>query len=74
MIAIGLNDDEINLALTDDLYAYKIKTDVKEADAIGISGVPFFVFDRKFAVSGAQPAQVFLQTLQKSFAEWQKAN
>jgi len=71
---IGLNDDEINLALTDDLYAYKIKTDVKEADAIGIIGVPFFVFDRKFAVSGAQPAQVFLQTLQKSFAEWQKAN
>jgi len=71
---IGLNDDEINLALTDDLYAYKIKRDVKEADAIGISGVPFFVFYRKFAVSGAQPAQLFLQTLQKSFAEWQKAN
>lgn len=49
---IGLNDDQINLALTDDLFAYKIKTDVKEADAIGISGVPFFVFDRKFGDNG----------------------
>jgi protein disulfide-isomerase len=69
---IGLTDDEVNVALTDDLNAYKIKSDVKEADAIGISGVPFFVFDRKFGVSGAQPVQVFLQTLLKSFAEWKK--
>jgi predicted DsbA family dithiol-disulfide isomerase len=40
----------------------------------GIGGVPFFVFDRKYAVSGAQETAVFLETLQKSYSEWRKNN
>jgi protein disulfide-isomerase len=39
-----------------------------------VRGVPFFVFDRKFAISGAQESNVFLTSLEKSFAEWKKAN
>ena len=71
---IGLSEAEVNEALTNDDYAYKVKQDIQEAQTLGVSGVPFFVFDRKYGVSGAQPVEVFAQTLQKSFAEWKKAN
>lgn len=67
---IGLKGDEIRTALTNDDYAYKVKRDIEEAQQIGVQGVPFFVFNRKYAVSGAQPAEAFLQTLEKSLKEW----
>lgn len=70
----GLTIDEVKDALTNDEYAYQVNQDIMEARQIGVSGVPFFVFDRKYAVSGAQPVEVFLNTLQKSFTEWRKAN
>lgn len=71
---IGLTAEEVNEALTDELYAHQVRKDIQEAREIGVRGVPFFVFDRKYAVSGAQPAEAFLQILQKSFAEWEKTN
>ncbi|SFC87676.1 protein disulfide-isomerase [Flexibacter flexilis DSM 6793] len=70
--AIGLTETKINEALSSDFYAYQVKQDIQEAAQIGVNGVPFFVFDRKYAVSGAQPSQVFLEVLQKSFGDWQK--
>lgn len=45
-------------------YAQAVKADIQEAQALGISGVPFFVIDRKYAVSGAQPVEVFLRALE----------
>lgn len=71
---IGLTAEEITEALTDELYAHQVKKDIQEAGQIGVRGVPFFVFDRKYAVSGAQPPEAFLQTLNKSFGEWEKEN
>jgi len=71
---IGLQAAEIEAALVSEEYAKKVNADVAEAAQLGIQGVPFFVFNRKYAVSGAQPTEAFLQTLQKSFAEWEKAN
>lgn len=44
-----------------------INTDLQEARSIGISGVPFFVFDRSFALVGAQSVEVFGQALEKAF-------
>jgi len=73
-IKIGLTAPEINHALADDEYAYRVNADVQEANNIGVTGVPFFVFDRKYAVSGAQPPAVFLQTLQKSYSESSNTN
>ena len=70
----GLTEAEVKEALTNEEYAHRVKQDVEEAQQIGVTGVPFFVFNRKYAVSGAQPADVFLQTLEKSFAEWRKDN
>ncbi len=45
----------------------EVLRDLKEAEDIGVSGVPFFVFDRKFAVSGAQASETFLNALQKAW-------
>lgn len=71
---IGLDEVAVKLALTNDKYLDMINQDIQEARTIGVQGVPFFVFNRKYAVSGAQPPQAFLQTLQKSFAEWREVN
>jgi len=71
---IGFSESEINTALTDDQYALGVRQDIQEAQQIGVTGVPFFVFNRKYAVSGAQPTTVFLDTLHKSFAEWRNDN
>lgn len=69
---IGLTDVEVQEALTTDKYAYDVKQDIVEAKQIGVTGVPFFVFDRKYGVSGAQPTEAFLETLKMSFAEWKE--
>lgn len=44
-------------------FAEAVKADIEEADRLGIGGVPFFVFDRRFAVSGAQDTEVFRRAL-----------
>jgi len=69
---IGLDADEVGEVLASDRYADKVLDDIHEAEAIGVRGVPFFVFNRQYAVSGAQPAEAFLNALGKSFDEWQK--
>ncbi|MCU1603406.1 MAG: oxidoreductase [Frankiales bacterium] len=55
--------------LTSDAYAEAVRSDVAEARALGISGVPFFVIDRKYGVSGAQPADLVRQALQQAWDE-----
>lgn len=73
-IEIGLAENEIEEAFINDQYAENVHQDIQEASEIGVTGVPFFVFDRKYAVSGAQPAHTFLQALEKSFEEWKLKN
>ena len=70
----GLDESEIKANLEDEKFKYEIAQDIQEAQNIGVTGVPFFVFDRKYAVSGAQPTEAFLETLTKSFNEWRKNN
>lgn len=71
---IGLDTEALKIALDSGRYADEVREDVTEAMRIGVRGVPFFVFDRKYGVSGAQDSQVFLNTLEKSFSEWREAN
>lgn len=71
---IGLDKSVLKTVLESDRYADEVKADIYEAHQIGVRGVPFFVFDRKYAVSGAQDSSVFLQTLEHSFAEWSEGN
>lgn len=59
-------------ALTEDeADAAGVIADLEEARAIGVTGVPFFVFDRRFAVSGAQPAELFARALAQAQAQAQ---
>lgn len=71
---IGLVESELKAVLESEQFSDEVKRDIFEADQVGVTGVPFFVFNDKYAVSGAQPIAVFLNTLEKSFAEWKKDN
>ena len=68
-VSVGLNAVEIDEVLNSDAYGNDVKKDIQNANAIGVQGVPFFVFDNKYAVSGAQPATAFLEILQKAWDE-----
>ncbi|UFH57383.1 DsbA family oxidoreductase [Spirosoma sp. KNUC1025] len=71
--SIGLDADDVKAVLASDQYADAVRTDIYEARQLGVQGVPFFVFNRKYAVSGAQESQTFLDALGQSYAEWKKA-
>jgi predicted DsbA family dithiol-disulfide isomerase len=65
----GLNNTEVEVFLNSTEYTDQVNTDISEAQEIGVQGVPFFVFNRKFAVSGAQDSEVMLNTLEKAYSE-----
>jgi len=69
-LEIGLPEDKISQAFDLDVFLQMAEKDFAEAQQLGISGVPFFVFDRKYGVSGAQDPQVFLNTLNQAYQEW----
>lgn len=67
---VGLNKEEaLEVLNTKALYEDQVRKDQDEARRVGISGVPFFIFNQKYAVSGAQPAESFSQFLEKIWEE-----
>ena len=68
-LEVGLEAEEIKQVLYSDAFANEVKEDIAAANSVGVQGVPFFVFDSKYAVSGAQPAVAFLETLEKVWEE-----
>ena len=66
----GLPEAEVRAMLDGDRYADAVRADERTAVQLGIRGVPFFVLDRKYGLSGAQPADVILQALEQA---WQEA-
>jgi len=69
--AAGYDDEAVALFLAGDEQSDAVEADIAAARELGVSGVPFFVVDRRYAVSGAQPAEVFTQLLE---AGWREAN
>ena len=63
-IKAGLNPLDIRETLAENSFSAAINNDIYEAQQIGVRGVPFFVFDRKYAISGAQPVATFIETIQ----------
>jgi len=63
----GLDADEVSKVLATDAYADEVRQDEAQAGQLGISGVPFFVFDMALAVSGAQPTELFSQALNQAW-------
>lgn len=68
---VGLDATETRAALAAGTYAEAVRADEDQAQRIGVRGVPFFVFEDKYAVSGAQPAELFAQVLD---TVWREAN
>lgn len=66
---LGLDVTKLANVMGSGAYAKDVMADIDEAQELGIRGVPFFVLNRKYAISGAQETTVFLDTLQKAFAE-----
>ncbi len=67
--AAGLDTGEVEAVLDSDAFADDVRADERRAASYGITGVPFFVVDRRYAVSGAQPVEVLLQVLEQAWAE-----
>ena len=71
---VGLDREEVRNVLESQMYADEVRKDGEDARRFGANGVPFFVMDRKYAVSGAQDSSVFLETLTKAFNDWKLNN
>ncbi|KJD47011.1 DsbA family oxidoreductase [Paenibacillus terrae] len=70
-VQAGFNEDEIRHVVGGDDYAKEVRADEEEAQRLGATGVPFFVIDRKYALSGAQSSDKFLQALTTAWKESQ---
>jgi predicted DsbA family dithiol-disulfide isomerase len=71
-IEIGLNGDEAKAVINSYAFSDEVNSDIDEAARLGIRGVPFFVLNRKYGISGAQPPQTFIDALRESFDEANK--
>ena len=69
---VGLDEAEARQALEGGAFAAEVRADLRRAEAIGVTGVPCFVIDEKYAITGAQPAEVILQALDHIRAAEQK--
>ena len=67
--SVGLDAAEVRAMLESDRFADEVREDEQTAARFGISGVPFFVFDRRLALSGAQPVEVMLGALEQAAAD-----
>ncbi len=66
---IGLDEAAIKHMLESEAFAQEVTDDIEKAKSYGISGVPFFVLNNKYGISGAQPAEIFLNSLQQAWDE-----
>jgi predicted DsbA family dithiol-disulfide isomerase len=64
----GVDPDRARAVLASTEYAAEVRADIEEARRLGLSGVPFFVIDRRYGISGAQPAETFLHALRTAYA------
>lgn len=61
----NLSATEIEAVFENNTFADKVQNDIEKAHEFGITAVPFFIFDNKYAIKGAQPTEHFLEVLKK---------
>lgn len=66
---VGLDRDKALEVAAGEAYSENVKADIEQARQIGFGGVPFFMFNSTYGVSGAQPLDVFTKTLNKAWSE-----
>ncbi len=67
--SLGIDKEEARQVLDSAAFDDEIQQDIQEARTNGVSGVPFFILNGKYAVSGAQPAELFVNALQQTYDE-----
>lgn len=72
--SIGLAGNEVTELLRTNAFESEVQQDELAAKNLGVSGVPFFVFNDRYAVSGAQSPETFLQVLEKAWEEFKGEN
>jgi predicted DsbA family dithiol-disulfide isomerase len=72
-VALNLDREETKSVLESNEFEEEVRYDIYESQQLGIRGVPFFVMDRKYALSGAQPVDAFKQAITQSYEEWKAA-
>ena len=70
-VSAGVDAVRVDDVLASTEYAAEVQADVEQARAYGATGVPFFVVDQKYGVSGAQPVEAFSQVLERAWADIQ---
>lgn len=63
---VGVPVEDTRAVLASDACAADVEAEIDLGRALGVSGVPFFVFDRRFAVSGAQPSELLVEALRRA--------
>ncbi len=71
---IGMDKIEASTVLKGNAFSNEVHQDVEQAQQIGVRGVPFFVLNQKYAISGAQESETFLQALLKAYDEIKPAD
>ncbi|MFJ7744436.1 DsbA family oxidoreductase [Peribacillus sp. NPDC097295] len=66
---VGLQKSEVESMLAGTAFTAEVRGNEQEGSLLGITGVPFYVINRKYGISGAQPPEAFLDTLKKVWAE-----
>ncbi len=72
-VEAGLNRDEVTRVLASGEYGDAVDTDEAMAQALGATGVPLFVIDRRYGISGAQPSEVIVQALDQAWTDAEAA-
>jgi len=71
---VGLPENRVMKCLDSNEFANKVDQDIYESRQVGVKGVPFFVVDRKYGISGAQAKEAFEQTIRKAWEDYVKTN
>lgn len=71
-ISVGMDKTAVEEIYKTDAFTYEVRQDEMEAKNLGISGVPFFVLNNKYGVSGAQPVEAFTEALEQAWEKHQK--
>lgn len=66
-VEAGLDGEEVGRVLKEGSYADEVRADIEQARALGVNGVPFFVLDDRYGVSGAQSTETFTAALTRAF-------
>ncbi|WP_353056105.1 MULTISPECIES: DsbA family oxidoreductase [unclassified Mesobacillus] len=68
-VEVGLNREAVEKMLASNEMAEEVRADESTGQQYGITGVPFFLINKKYAITGAQPTEVIVQSLKKVIAE-----